>query len=128
MTAMAGVAARRCLIGEKRHQQSSGSNSAVHSVQVLITVLVNGGGTYYLLKFWGLQASQGGEEPRSSMELAPMLSSRWSHGSPTAVLTTEHNLHHPSSPTVTCATGLAATTVQPRCVCGHACPCDQRRL
>jgi hypothetical protein len=81
-------------------------------VQVMITVLINGGSTHYLLKRWKLQ---GNDEQHSSFEMLPMLHHRVSNAS---VHTASHADHifQPDTPPTSSAGAFSAVQVKPRCV------------
>ena len=79
-----------CTLGVQLHSLAA---------QVLITVLINGGGTYYLLKHWHLQ--EGDPAASEGRELAPMLNARGS-GDNGAFASDE--AHPIGSPPVSCST------------------------
>lgn len=78
-------------------------------MQVLITVLVNGGGTYHLLKRWKLQ---GDDEPRHSFEMMPMLSNRGSDTS--AAASQAEHMFQPDTPLASSTGAFAAVQVNSR--------------
>ena len=95
-------------------------------VQVLITVILNGGGTYYLLKRWNLQAGAVGSAGQAR-ELDPILSGGRQPSTPMGA----HEMSL-GSPPVTC--GFASSTNGSRCVraaskvpCNNACQCTTVR-